>query len=148
MERPVCPMLLKLASPISFSAEALFLLHTSFLSLSPIRFLFHSFILFTLYSLIIFLFLSHWTDHWKAGCHAASNCTCFVLSMIFPMGCKFTHFSKLDLGTILSLVTLSHHTSLAIFSLAFSPVIQAVSHGQLWQQTRSLPLKTSAGRGA
>jgi hypothetical protein len=62
----------------------------------------------------------------------------FAASFYFPWGADFLIFSKFGLDTILILVTLSHHTSLAIFSFALSPVIQAVSRGQLWQQAKKV----------
>jgi hypothetical protein len=108
--------LLKSGSPISFSAEPLFLLHTgtSFLYLtctfSP------SFLHFLYFSLItsVSLPLHDSQQRWLSRCQHLY----FVLSTIFPvwdvvlfpMRCKYAHFSKFDFGTIVSLVTLSHVT--------------------------------------
>jgi hypothetical protein len=47
------------------------------------------------------------------------------MAFYFPWGANSLIFSKFGLGTILSLVTLSHHTSLPISSLELTPVIQA-----------------------
>jgi hypothetical protein len=59
------------------------------------------------------------------------------------MECEFAHSLQVELvfglGLIFHLVTMTHDTLLAILSLVLSPVIQAVPHGQLRQQARSLP---------
>jgi hypothetical protein len=58
------------------------------------------------------------------------------------MESEFAHSLHMELvfglGPIFHLVTLTHDTLLAILSLVLSPVIQAVPHGQLRQQARSL----------
>jgi hypothetical protein len=117
--------LLKLASPILFSAELLFLLHTSFLSLAPTFPLsFFSFCLLFFDYLSVSLPLRDSTESWLSRCQQL-----YVLCLVNDtscLGCTFISHG-VQIHSFLQVRSwhdpescdISHHMSLVIFLLLF-----------------------------
>jgi hypothetical protein len=81
---------------------------------------------------------------YRRACYHASSISWslyFHTWLYFQWSANFFTFSRWCWLWVLvrsCIVTLTHPTSLAILSPALSPILQAVSRGQLWQSARSL----------